>query len=137
MQQTGKNSCVLILYLPLVVDVLCARNKKNVMKVKQHNLKKVNYRHCNIKKNIWKKKIFTLTDFSRYFRGWKKNRKQEVSGNLYHVDFKLVTFRFAQIKLRNKRTDKNFQEILDFILTFCGKGLGFYKWKEYEWGEIK
>lgn len=59
-------------------------------------------------------------------------KKKEVSANLCHVDFKLVTFRFAQIKLRNQRTDKHFQEILDFILTFCGKGLSFCKWKEYE-----
>ena len=62
----------------------------------------------------------------------KKKKKKEVSANLYHVDFKLVTFRFAQIKLRNQRTDKHFQEILDFILTFCGKGLGVCMWKEYE-----
>lgn len=56
--------------------------------------------------------------------GAEKKKKKLVSANLYHVDFKLVTFRFAQIKLRNQRTDKHFQEILDFILTFCGKGLG-------------
>ena len=62
----------------------------------------------------------------------KKQEKKEVSANLYPVDFKLVTFRFAQIKLRNQRTDKHFQEILDFILTFCGKGLGVCMWKEYE-----
>ena len=98
--------------------------------------RKVNYRHCNIKKNILKKNKFLHSLISVDILGAEKKKKKEVSANLYHVDFKLVTFRFAQIKLRNQRTDKHFQEILDFILTFCGKGLGFYKWKEYEWGEI-
>lgn len=100
---------------------------------------KVNYRHCNIKKNIWKKKtnfLHSLISVDILGAEKKKKKKKEVSANLYHVDFKLVTFRFVQIKLRNQRTDKHFQEILDFILTFCGKGLGVCMWKEYEWGEI-
>ena len=97
---------------------------------------KVNYRHCNIKKIFEKKTKFLHSLISVDILGAEKKKNEEVSANLYHVDFKLVTFRFAQIKLRNQITDKHFQEILDFILTFCGKGPGVCMWKEYEWGEI-